>query len=145
MTHTQWNARIKRALAISEKDPEAAVRQLEKLARTITSATGTGMQQWHLAQTLGVTSSVQSESGEHRHAADTMLRVAEYHEQELRYHQRALVSACAVSAMELAHDGDLRGAASVLKRAEPFARTLRPMEKLLGHAQKAVGVKTRRP
>jgi hypothetical protein len=110
MTHTQWNAQIKRALAISEKNPDAAVRLLERLARTITSETGTGLQQWHPAQTLGVTSSVQSESGKHRQAADTMLRVAEHHEQDLRYHQRALVSAFAVSAMELAQGGDLRGA-----------------------------------
>jgi hypothetical protein len=138
MTHTQWNAQIKRALAISEKNPDAAVRLLERLARTITSETGTGLQQWHLAQTLGVTSSVQSESGKHRQAADTMLRVAEHHEQDLRYHQRALVSAFAVSAMELAQGGDLRGAAKMLKRAQPFARTLRPKEKLLQHAQKAV-------
>src|SRR5687767_1085724 len=117
MTHSQWYAKIKRALALADRNPKHALRTLDKLARAVESQILTGVHDWQLAQTLHVKSIVQSNVGDYLEAAKTLTRIAEQYEKELNYQLRALVSAYAAAALELAQVGDRRGAQKVLRRA----------------------------
>lgn len=138
MTHPQWNATIKRNLAVAAKNPRRALGALEKLARELESQTRTSIQAWHLDQTLHVVSIVQSDAGDHQASARTIVRLAERHEQELQYQRRALVSACAAAAVQLAQSGNGSGAAAMLRKGARAAATLHPKDGLLQRAKKAV-------
>lgn len=138
MTHAQWNSKVKRALRLADREPKDALQTLRTLARKLEAQLPNGIHDWHLAQTLQVMSVVQSKVGDYRASANTLLRVAEQHEHELLYQTRGFVSACAAAAVQLAQAGDRSGAARVLRKAAPWAASLRPKDRLLAHAQKAV-------
>lgn len=138
MTHATWNNAIKRGLALASQNPTRASQSLERLVKNVEAQLETSIQDWHLAQTRHVLSLVQAQVGKHRAAANTLRKIADQYAQDLKYHQRAFVSACAAAAIELAKMGDRAGAMRMLKDAEPFASTLRPKDKLLQHARRLV-------
>lgn len=144
MTHAEWHAKVTQSLALAEQKPKAALRILERLAIAVESEERKSVADWHVAQTLGVISIVQSQAGNHRESSETLLRVAERHEQTLRYEQRALVSACAAAALVLTSVGDRAGALRALRKAAPWAASLRPKDQLLRKAEKAVKAMARR-
>lgn len=144
MTHRQWHAKLRRSLALVERDPTRALRSFDALVTRLCSAVEKTVNQWHVEQTLETMSIVHSHLDDHRQSADTILRVAELHEQQLTYSKRAFVAACATAAIELASAGDRRGAVRALKRAERVAGDLRPPEKLFAGARKFVDGMPRR-
>jgi hypothetical protein len=138
MTHAQWQAKLRQSLAMVEHEPARALQSLERLLSHLQSDTKKTVGDWHVEQTLETISIVQSHLEDHRHSAETMLRVADLHEQQLSYYRRAYVTACATAALELASAGKRSGALRVLRRAEPVAASLDPQEKLFSKAQKVV-------
>ena len=108
------------------------------LARTLESELHKGVDEWHLAQTLQLTSLVQSRAGDHRGSASTLERVAEQHARELRYQMRGFVAACAAAALQLVQNGDRPGAVRMLRKAAPWAASLRPRERLFTQAEETV-------
>jgi hypothetical protein len=139
MTHAQWNARIKSALALADRNPRSALRRLSMLARALESQLVEGVDGWHMAQTLQLTSLVQSRAGDYRGSASTLQRVAEQHARDLQYQMRGFVAACAAAALQLLQNGDRPGAVRMLRKAAPWAASLRPRERLFTHAEKTVG------
>jgi hypothetical protein len=139
MTHAQWNARIKSALALADRNPRSALRRLSMLARALESQLVEGVDGWHMAQTLQLTSLVQSRAGDYRGSASTLPRVAEQHARDLQYQMRGFVAACAAAALQLLQNGDRPGAVRMLRKAAPWAASLRPPERLFTHAEKAIG------
>jgi hypothetical protein len=133
-----------RAMTLATSRPAAAARQLERLARAVESGSRSTVGDWHFEQTLSLASIVRSEAHEHRQSADTLARLVEHHEAILRYQQRALVSALASQALELAAIDDRAGAAQALRRAAPWAKNLRPAERLFELARKAAKRTARR-
>jgi hypothetical protein len=144
MIHAQWHSRLRRSLSLVERDPTRALKSLDALVAALLAAAENTVNQWHVEQTLEAISIVHSHLNDHRQSAQTMLRVAGLHEQQLTYSKRAFVAACAIAAIELASAGDRRGAVRVLKRAKRMADDLRPPEKLFAGAQKFVDAIPRR-
>ena len=142
MTHSTWNRAIKRGLALAATQPERALQFLETLAKNVGTELATSIQDWHLAQTRHMLSLVQTKVGDHRAAADTLRKVAYQHSLDLRYQQRAFVSASAAAALALARSGDSAGARRMLKNAAPAASTLRPKDKLIQHARRLISSRT---
>ena len=138
MTHAQWYTRIRRSLALVEHKPARALQSLEKLLKRLETHAKQGVGEWHVEQTLEAISLVQSRLQDHRHAAETMLRAAERHEDQLAYWRRAIVAACAMAAIELAAAGDGSGARRALRKAGALAAGLRPQEGLFLKARKVV-------
>jgi hypothetical protein len=138
MTHAQWHSKIKRALALAERKPKNSLQILDKLARDVEAQILISLQDWHLAQTLGVTSIVQSSVGDYRSAARILTRIAEQHESALKYQSRALVSTCAAAALELAKAGDRRVARQMLRKASVWSHSVRPKDRLLVKAEKLI-------
>jgi hypothetical protein len=143
MTHEQWHAKVRKSLSIAEARPARALKSLHKLLDRLQSDATTHSGDWHIDQTLEVVSIVHSHHLEHRQSAETILRVADRHEQQALYYRRAFVAACATAALELASAGDRPGALRALRRARPLASGLRPPEKLLRKARQAVAAMTR--
>jgi hypothetical protein len=138
MTHTQWQASLRRSLSAIARDPERALKSLDALVSRIRSEGRKAVGDWHIEQTLEAISIVQSHLEDHRQSAKVMLTLAELHEQQATYHGRAFVSACATAAIELATAGERAAAARLLRRAGPVARTLRPADRLFRSAKKVV-------
>ena len=136
MTHAQWHKAIRRSLALADKQPARALKALNTLLVRLQPAARKNVGDWHIEQTLETVSAVQSHLEQHRESAETMLRIARHHEQQLAYYRRALVSACASAALELLAAGDRRGARRVLRRAHPSAAALRPPDALYRKAEK---------
>jgi hypothetical protein len=134
VTHAQWLKEIRRTLALAERQPARALKALDGLLARLQSDARTGVGDWHVEQTLETISAVQSHHEKHRESAETMLRIARHHEQQLSYYRRAFVSASATAALELAAAGDSRGARRLLSRARPVANGLRPPDKLFRKA-----------
>jgi hypothetical protein len=143
MTHQKWHARIRTSLAMAEAHPARALKSLHQLLDRLQSDAKTHSGDWHIDQTLEVVSIVHSHRREHRQSAETILRVADRHEQQASYYSRAFVAACATAALELASAGDPPGALRALRRARPLAARLRPPEKLFRKAEKVVAAMAR--
>ena len=144
MTHAQWTSSLRRSLALVERNPPRALKSLDELVTRLYADAANTVNHWHVEQTLEAMSIVHSQLNDHRQSAETMLRIAGLHEQQLAYSMRAFVAACATAAIELASAGDRRGAVRTLKRAERMAGDLRPPEKLFAGARKFVGRSPRR-
>jgi hypothetical protein len=140
MTHADWNVRIKRALKLADRRPSSSLRTLRTLMRAVEASLKKGLHEWHLAQTLHIMSLVQAGAGDHRGSKNTLLRLTNEHESQLKYEVRAYVSACAAAALQLAQDGDRAGAAHILRKARRWSPLLRPRDKLLDQAQKTIGI-----
>jgi hypothetical protein len=138
VTHRDWHGRVKDLLALSARKPRVASRGFHHLARSIERGLKRGLHDWHLMQTLHLASIAEAAAGEHRSAADTLRRVAEHQKGLLAYEHRAYVSACAAAALELAKAGDLNGARRIVRSAEPWAKLLRPRDKLMNSARKVL-------
>jgi hypothetical protein len=136
MTHAQWYAAIRRSLARADRQPVRALKALDTLLARLQSDAQKTVGDWHIEQTLETVSSVQSHLENHRESAETMLRIARHHQQQLTYYRRAFVSACATAALELLAAGDRRGARRVLRRADKAAAALRPPDALYRKAEK---------
>ena len=146
MTHTLWNVRIKRALELSNRRPALALRTLRALLRSVESSRKTALGDWHHAQTLHMLSLVQAAAGDRRGSGETLMRLADQHEAQMKYEMRAYVSACAAAALQLALDRKLVRAKQMLQRANRWSRSLEPEDELLAQARKtirALSVKTR--
>ncbi len=52
MTHTQWFARLRKNLAMVEREPARAIKSLEKLLVAIEAESKKSVAEWHVAQTL---------------------------------------------------------------------------------------------
>ena len=144
MTHAQWQARIRKSLAMVERQPARAFASLEQLLTRLQSEAEKSVGDWHIEQTLEVISIVQSHGEDHRQSAETILVAATRHEQRVSYHTRGFVSACATAALELASAGDRVAALRALRRARPLALGLRPAEQLFRKAEKVVASMPRR-
>ena len=138
VTQRQWDAARKRALRLAKSAPSAAAKQLEDLARIVESKARSSVGDWHVEQTLALASVVRSDANDHRQAAKILARLAEHHEAGLRYQQRALVSALASQALEHAAAGDRARAVRALRKAAPWAATLKPADRLFERARKTV-------
>jgi hypothetical protein len=141
LTHTQWQAKLRHSLAMVHTRPSVALRSLEHLLHRLEIEGKKSVGDWHIEQTLEAVSIVQSHLEDHRQSAETILRLAKHHEQQITYYTRAFVSASATAALEFAAAGDRARAASVLERAAPAAATLRPHEKEFRRANRVVKVK----
>ena len=135
MTHRQWIAAQKRAMALAKSKPAAAMRLLERIANSIEARTRSTVGAWHFEQTLGLASIVQSEAHDPRGASATLGRLADHHEAMLRYQQRALVSTLSAQALEFLAANQRTRAAHSIRRASPWAQTLRPGDKVFRRAQ----------
>jgi hypothetical protein len=144
MTHKQWHAKIRQSLAMVQRHPANALKSLDALASRVHSETANKVGDWHVEQTLQALSIVQSHLEQHRQSAETMLQIAERHVQQSAYYRRALVSAYATAAVELAAAGDRTGAVRTLRKADVIAAGLRPPDKLLREAHKVVDAMPRR-
>jgi hypothetical protein len=140
MTHTQWQSRLRRSLAMVKDDPARALKSLAALAAQLETAAKQRVGDWHIEQTLEALSIVQSSLSDHRASAETILRVAAHHEQSLVYHERAFVAGCATAAIELASAGDRLNARRALRKASLVAAGLRPKERLFAAAEKYVAM-----
>lgn len=145
MTHAQWHTKLRSCLALVERKPKRALKSLEKLWTQLQGEAKKNVGEWQVEQTLEVISIVQSHLEDHRHSAETMLRLAERHGEQLSYYKRTFVASCATAALELASAGDRRGALRALRRAGPVAADLRPQEKLFLKARKVVTAMSHRP
>jgi hypothetical protein len=145
MTHAQWHARVRNSLAMVERQPIRALGSLHKLLHQLHSESKKTAGDWHIEQTLEVISIVQSHQEDHRRAAETILVVADRHEQQFSYYSRGFVTACATAALEFASAGDRKAALRALQRARPVATGLRPPERLFRKAEKFVAAMPRRP
>jgi hypothetical protein len=134
VTHAQWHQAIRRGLALAERQPARALKNLDALLVRLKSDAPKSAGDWHIEQTLETISAVQAHLGKHRESAETMLRIVRHHEQQQLYYRRAFVAASALAAIELAAAGDRRGARRLLARAKPAAAGLRPPEKLFRKA-----------
>lgn len=143
MTHRQWIAAQKRAMALSKSKPAAAARLLERLAQSIESRTRSAVGVWHFEQTLGLASIMQSEANDGRGACATLARLADHHEAVLRYQQRALVSTLSAQALELLAINQRTRAAASIRRASRWAHELRPGDELFRRAQRALSERSR--
>jgi hypothetical protein len=144
MTHSEWRVRIKRALTLADSNPTAALRTLKSLMRAVEASLKNSLHDWHLAQTLYVMSIVQTGAGDHRAAADTLMRLTSQHESNVNYEIRAYVTACAAAALQLAHAGDRVGAKRILQKAGRVSFLWRPKDKLLDQAQKLLDIRAAR-
>jgi hypothetical protein len=131
VTHRQWHSRVKHLLDLTERNPKRAARGFHRLARAVDNGLKGGVHDWHLMQSLSLASLGEAASGDHRAAAHTLSRVVEHQRMLLAGEQRAYVSACAAAAIEFAAAGDRRAARRAIRASEPWARMLRPQEKLL--------------
>ncbi len=138
MTNQQWQATTKRLLGLSGRKPKVAARGFQQLARTVERSLKRGLHDWHLTQSLHLASIAETTAGDHHAAARTLDRIVEHQRMLLVGEQRAYMSACAAAAIEFAKAGDQRAAKRRILAAEPWARLLRPPEKLLRTAQKLV-------
>ena len=138
MTHAQWLARLRKCLAMVDRQPARAVKSLETLLARLEADAASTAGDWHVDQTLEALSMVHSTAGNHRQAAAALQRVAARHEQQSVYSQRAFVAACATAAIELVSAGDRASAKRVLRQAEKIAAQLRPREALFAKARKIV-------
>ena len=102
MTHAQWHACVRKSLAMVERQPIRALASLHKLVHQLQSESKKTAGDWHIEQTLEVISIVQSHQENHRRSAETILAVADRHEQQLSDHSRGFVAACATAALEFA-------------------------------------------
>jgi hypothetical protein len=127
-----------------EHHPGRALSSLQGLVNRVQSEAIKSVVDWHLEQTLGVVSIVQSQLKDHRRSAKTLLQIAERHQQQVSYYRRGLVSSCATAALELASAGDRIGAVRALGKAASMAAGMRPADKLFRKAQKVVGAMPRR-
>jgi hypothetical protein len=139
VTHQQWQATMKRLLEVSVRKPKVAARCFHRLARTVDTGLKKGLHDWHVMQSLQLASLAEAAAGDHHAAARTRSRIVDHQRMLLVGEQRAYVSACAAAAIEFAKAGDLRAAKRTILAAEPWARMLRPPEKLLRTAQELVG------
>jgi hypothetical protein len=130
-------------MALSKSKPAAAARLLERLAKSIESATRSAAGVWHFEQTLGLASIVQSEANDRRGASATLGRLADHHEAMLRYQQRALVSTLSAQALEFLAANEPTRAAQSIRRATPWAHTLRPGDKVFRRAQRGLRERSR--
>lgn len=135
VTHAQWHKAIRRSLALADRSPARALKALDALLARLQANAPKRVGDWHIEQTLETISAVQGYMGKHRESAETMLRIARHHEQQLVYYRRAFVAASATAAMELAAAGDRRGARQALRRAGPAATGLRPPDALYRKAK----------
>ena len=110
MTHAQWHARVRKSLAMVERQPIRALASLHKLVHQLQSESKKTAGDWHIEQTLEVISIVQSHQEDHCRSAETILAVADRHEQQLSYYSRGFVAACATAALEFASAGDRKAA-----------------------------------
>ena len=140
MTQAVWNVRIKRALNLADRRPASSLRTLRTLMRAVEASLEKGLHEWHLAQTLHIMSLVQAGVGDHRGSARTLMRLTNEHESQLNYEVRAYVSACAAAALQLAHDGDRKGAARILRKAARWSSLLRPKDKPFDQAQNTIEI-----
>jgi hypothetical protein len=145
MTHAQWLARVRKSLAMVERQPVRALASLHKIARQLHSESKKTTGDWHIEQTLQVISIVQSHQDDHHRSAETILAVADRHEQQMSYYSRGFVAACATAALEFASAGDRKAAWRALQRARPVSIGLRPPERLFRKAEKFVSAMPRRP
>jgi hypothetical protein len=136
VTHAHWHKAVLRGLALADRDPARALKALDTLLARLQSDASNSAGDWHIEQTLETISAVQSHRAQHRESAETMLRIARHHEQQLSYYRRAFVAASATAAMELAAAGDRRGARRVRPPPRPAAAGLRPPEALYRQAEK---------
>lgn len=139
MTHQQWHGKMTRLLELSGRKPREAARCFHVLARLVDRRLKTGIHDWHLMQSLHLAGVAEAAAGDHGAAARTLNRIVEHQRMLLVEEQRAYVSACAAAAIEFAKAGDARAARRTILAAEPWARMLRPPEKLLRTAQELVG------
>jgi hypothetical protein len=144
MTHAQWHARVRKSLAMVERQPIRALASLHKLVHQLHSGSKKTTGDWHIEQTLEVISIVQSHQEDPRRSAETILAVADRHEQQLSYYSRGFVAACATPALEFASAGDRKAALRALRRARPVATSLRPPEQLYRRAERFVAEMPRR-
>jgi hypothetical protein len=144
MTHSDWNVRIKRALALADHKPTSALRTLTSLMHAVEVSLRNGVHDWHLAQTLHVMSIVQTGAGDHRAAAETLMQLTKQCESNMDYEIRAYVSACAATALELAQAEDRVGARRMLRKAGRVSFLLRPKDRLLDRAQKSIDARATR-
>ena len=145
MTHAQWLARVRKSLAMVERQPIRALASLHKIAHQLHSESKKTTGDWHIEQTLEVISIVQSHQDDHRRSAETILTVADRQEQQLSYYSRGFVAACATAALEFASAGDRKAALRALQRARAVSTGLRPPERLFRKAEKFVAAMPRRP
>jgi hypothetical protein len=143
MTHRQWVAAQKRAMALSKSKPAAAARLLQRLATSIESRTRSAAGAWHFEQTLGLASIMQSAANDRHGACATLGRLADHHEAVLRYQQRALVSTLSAQALELLAINQRTRAAESIRRATPWAHTLRPGDELFRRARRVLSARSR--
>ena len=135
MTHLQWHTKVKRLLELSERKPKQAARSFHLLAQAVDRGLKNGLHDWHLTQSLHLASIAETDAGDHRAAARTLNRIVEHQRMLLVGEQRAYVAACAAAAIEFIKAGDQVAARRTVLAAEPWARMLRPPEKLLRKAQ----------
>ena len=83
MTHAQWHALVRKSLAMVERQPIRALASLHKLVHQLQSESKKTAGDWHIEQTLEVISIVQSHQENHWRSAETILAVADRHEQQL--------------------------------------------------------------
>ena len=138
MTHRDWHAKVRRLLKLSERRPALAARGFHRLADAAERDLKRGLQDWHVVQSLHLAGNAEAAAGDHGSAAATVGRIVEYQKALLLSEQRAYVSACAVAALEMAKAGNLPGARRMVRSAAPWARLLRPKERLFGAAEKVV-------
>src|SRR6185295_3448528 len=112
--------------------------------RAVEASLNNGLHDWHLAQTLHVMSIVQTGAGDHRAAAETLRQLTKQCESNMDYEIRAYVSACAATALELAHAEDRVGARRMLRKAGRVSFLLQPKDKLLDQAQKLLDMRAAR-
>ena len=144
MTHARWHTRLRKTFATAGHEPARALKSLERLLHQVKADAKNTVGDWHVEQTLEAISILQSRFEDHRHSAETMIRVADHHAQQLSYYKRAYVAACATAALELAALGDRSSAARELRRAAPVAADLNPRDQLFRRAQATVASMRRR-
>jgi hypothetical protein len=138
MTHRQWNATVKRGLALMDKNPQQAVRLFERLGQVVDHHNRRSVQDWHGLQTRFLLSLAQDRAGDAASAGQTLVRIVNEHRQELSYHTRGFTSASAAAALAFAEAGRTVRAMRVLDRVTTVVRKLQPRDKLLKHARTAV-------
>ena len=138
MTHRAWHGKVQRLLRLGERRPTLAARGFHRLADAAERALEKGLHDWHVVQSLHLAGAAEAAAGDQRSAAATVAKIVAYQKALLISEQRAYVSACAAAAIEMAKGGDLPGARRMVRSAAPWARLLRPKERLFGVAEKLV-------
>jgi hypothetical protein len=144
LTHREWYTKVKRLLELSDTRPKLASQGFHRLARSVEGDLKKGLHEWHLVQSLHLASMAETTAGDHRSAADTLIRVVDRQRDLLAGELRAYVSACAAAAIELAKAGDLNAARRMVRTATPWADVLGPREKLLQVAKDRLRTRPRR-